>query len=340
MKLIYIGNRASEIGKTPSVQDELTPLFAEAYDVISVSNKSNILLRLLHMLGTLVRYGRKADYVLIDTFSTLNFYYAYLCGMYCKLFNIPFALFLHGGDLPLRVVKSPFISKQLFSAATKLISPSEYLRSSFLKLGYQPVLIPNIVNIKNYHYKVREIDSVDLLWVRNFREHYNPILAVNVLAKLSDLSIPTSLKMVGPGGIDSSLESCRARAVELHIADKVDFTGMMTKAQWIELSKSCNVFINTTNVDNTPVSVIEAMALGLPVVSTNVGGIPFLLEDGVDALLVEPNDQEAMCRAIERLKSDPELVKQLTLNARKKVENFDWEVVKHKWKKLFDELSV
>ena len=100
------------------------------------------------------------------------------------------------------------------------------------------------------------------------------------------------------------------------------------------------MFINTTNVDNTPVSVIEAMALGLPVVSTNVGGIPFLLEDGVDALLVEPNDQEAMCRAIERLKSDPELVKQLTLNARKKVENFDWEVVKHQWKKLFDELSV
>ena len=68
----------------------------------------------------------------------------------------------------------------------------------------------------------------------------------------------------------------------------MNFTGKLSKQEWRDLSKDYNVFINTTNFDNTPVSVIEAMALGIPVVSTNVGGLPFLITDKVDGVLVEP----------------------------------------------------
>jgi len=76
------------------------------------------------------------------------------------------------------------------------------------------------------------------------------------------------------------------------------------------------------------------MALGLPVVSTNVGGLPYLISHEVDGVLVPPNDPQAMADAIMRLQTDPKRCKTLTQNARKKVEQFDWAVVKTQWQAL------
>src|SRR5690606_8649342 len=105
-------------------------------------------------------------------------------------------------------------------------------------------------------------------------------------------------------------------------------------------SKDYNVFINTTNFDNMPVSVIEAMALGLPVVSTNVGGMPYLIDDGEDGLLVAPNDKMAMTDAICLLFEDVVRTEARVVRARNKVESFDWSRVKGLWEALLgrDEL--
>jgi glycosyltransferase involved in cell wall biosynthesis len=95
-----------------------------------------------------------------------------------------------------------------------------------------------------------------------------------------------------------------------------------------------DIFLNTTNVDNTPISVIEAMACGLCVVSTNVGGLPYLLENEEDALLVAPGDPEAMATAVRRLLTDAELAERLSRNARRKAEQFDWSVILPRWQAL------
>ena len=94
---------------------------------------------------------------------------------------------------------------------------------------------------------------------------------------------------------------------------------------------SSDIFLNTTNFDNTPVSVLEAMACGLSVVSTNVGGIPFLLEHEVDSLLVPPDQPTLMANAVQRLLSEPGLATRLSQVARHKVEKFDWEFVLPLW---------
>ena len=82
-----------------------------------------------------------------------------------------------------------------------------------------------------------------------------------------------------------------------------------------------------------PVSIIEAMALGLPVVTTNVGGIKYLVKNKVNGTLVNPDDAEAMTSAIINLIQNGS--GDSTEKARKHVEEFQWEVVKHKWNKLF-----
>jgi glycosyltransferase involved in cell wall biosynthesis len=95
-----------------------------------------------------------------------------------------------------------------------------------------------------------------------------------------------------------------------------------------------DVFLNTTNEDNTPVSVLEAMACGLCVVSTEVGGIPHLLAHEVDSLLVPPNDVTAMAAAVRRVLTERGLAEKLSRNGRLKTEQFDWSVVMPQWKEL------
>ncbi len=216
----------------------------------------------------------------------------------------------------------------LFNNAHINVSPSHYLQEVFLQFGYKNVVcIPNSIEIKNYQFNQRPVKP-NLLWVRSFAEIYNPLLALQVYKKLLHQYPDATLSMVGPEK-DGSLARCKKYTKEHHLP--VEFTGKLSKQEWIEHSKGFSIFINTTNFDNTPVSVIEAMALGLPVVTTNVGGIPYLLKENEDALLVQPNSETAFIEALETLLNEPQTVALLTKNARKKAESFDWEKVKCQW---------
>ena len=141
------------------------------------------------------------------------------------------------------------------------------------------------------------------------------------------------LCMVGPDGDGSFLYAKRlARDLNLDVI----FNMKMKKKKWIELSNNYNIFINTSNFDNLPVSVIEAMALGFPIVSTNVGGLPFLIEDGVNGLLVEENNVEQMTLKIIEIVQSANYANKLALNARKKAEQFDWDTIKKQWNDLLN----
>src|SRR5690606_34479389 len=120
------------------------------------------------------------------------------------------------------------------------------------------------------------------------------------------------------------------------LENRVSFTGLLSKEKWRLLSTKYDIFINTTTVDNTPVSVIEAMALGLPVVSTNVGGVPFLIEDHERGLLVSSANVDQMVDRIRWLVENPEKSYQIALAARRYAEKFDWERVKQAWFNLLD----
>jgi glycosyltransferase involved in cell wall biosynthesis len=95
-----------------------------------------------------------------------------------------------------------------------------------------------------------------------------------------------------------------------------------------------DIFLNTPNVDNMPVSVLEAMASGLCVISTNVGGVPYLLKDESDSLLVPANSPEAMAAAVSRILTEPGLADRLSQSARAKSEKYDWNVVLPQWETL------
>ncbi|MDO7172704.1 glycosyltransferase family 4 protein [Mariniflexile sp. AS56] len=328
--LLYIGNKLSNSGKTETTIETLSKnLNLEGYTVFAYSNQNNKLLRLIDMLLAILKYATKVDYVLIDTYSTSNFYYGYLCSQLCRILNLKYIPILHGGNLPNRLKTNTKLCKSIFRYAHINVAPSLYIKSEFETHGYSNLVhIPNSINIEKYSVKKRKYESVKLLWVRSFSDIYNPILAVEILKSLLDEGIQASLCMVGPDN-DGSLLKTEKYAKKLNVP--VNFTGKLSKLEWIELSKDCNVFINTTNFDNMPVSVIEAMALGLPVISTNVGGMPFLIDHNQDGILVNPNSQKEFVSAIKNFQLDPIKTDQLAVKARKKVESYDWEIVKNLW---------
>ncbi len=332
--LIYIGNKSgvSKYANLSSI-DVLGRLLEESgYKIHYASSKKNIILRLMHMLWICVKHRNHTDYVLIDTYSTLNFYYAYFVSQTCRFLRLKYLPILHGGKLPKRLKQSPRLSKAIFNNAYLNISPSEFIKTKFEALGYKNLIrIPNSIELKNYTFKKRVFNEANLLWVRSFSEVYNPLLAISVLKGLKDQNIKVKLCMVGPDG-DGSLEKAKNYAKKLQV--DVDFTGKLDKNEWIKLSENYTIFINTTNVDNTPVSIIEAWALGLPVVSTNVGGLPYMIKHNENGILVEPNSVNAFVDAIKELLSSKTYGNRIAEEARRCAENMDWNVVKRHWFKV------
>lgn len=280
------------------------------------------------MCGTVIKYSRKVDYVLIDTFSTLNFYFAFVVSQLSRILGLKYIPILHGGNLPTRLKNNPGLCRRIFKNSYKNVAPSMYLKSHFEKNNYSTEYIPNIIEVRNYPYKARTVLLPKLLWVRAFDKIYNPQMAIEVLLHLKRKFPKAQLCMVGPAK-DETFKQCQELVAKYELKRSVTFTGLLKKEAWHDMAKDYDIFINTTNVDNTPVSVMEAMALGLPVVSTNVGGIPFLLENEVDGILVEKQGVEMMANAISKLIGQENTI--LSRNARKKVEGFSWNEVKQKW---------
>jgi len=112
------------------------------------------------------------------------------------------------------------------------------------------------------------------------------------------------------------------------VAQAVTFTGRVENSEMPRLYQTANIVLNPSLVDNAPISMLEALASGVPVVSTNVGGVPFLVQHEVTALLVPPGDHEAMARASLRLLAEPGLAQRLVRAGQELVSEFAWERVR------------
>ena len=329
IKILYIGNNLVKKTKYAISMDILSSLLKlEGFTIYKSSSKSNKILRLLEMCFAIFHYRTKVNYVLIDTFSTSNFYYALLTSQLCRLFRLKYLPILHGGNLPYRLIQNPKLSSLIFNNSYQNIAPSGYLKYEFEIKGYTTQLIPNVIPIANYIFKERKKITPKLLYVRAFASIYNPTMAIEVLKELKKKYPEATLCMIGPDK-DGTLKDVKHLINTYGLQDSVEITGVLSKKEWHKKSKDFDIFINTTNVDNTPISVIEAMALGLPVVSTNVGGLPYLISNNIDGVLVDKEQPLLMANEIHKIIEENK--SSFAKKARSKVANFDWSIVKNEW---------
>ena len=290
------------------------------------------------MLVTAWRSRDNYDVAQIDVYSGAAFRWAEWVTRVVRAAQKPYILTLHGGNLPEFAKHNLSRVTRLLGSAAAVTAPSEYLANAMRFVRSDVRIIPNPLDLELYVYHERIRLEPKLVWLRAFHRIYNPVLAVRVLAEVAAHTNDAHLTMIGPDK-DGSVADVRAEAMKLGVLSRIVFTGGVAKSDVPSWLAAGDIFLNTTTIDNAPVSVIEAMAIGLPVVTTDVGGIPYLVENGRNAILVPPRDAKAMARAVIRLLDDPLLAKSISRNARAKAETFGWDTVQPKWQALLIEVA-
>lgn len=333
--VLLISNSFAAGASYGSVCVELsTRLRSHGWHTSTTSSVANRFLRPVDMLGTI--WARRSKYSIahIDVFSGPAFRWAEASVFLLKRLHKPIILTLHGGNLPEFAQRNPERVRNLLESVECVTSPSRYLLEKMQAYRSDIQLLPNPIDIHGYPYLVRTKLSPHILYLRALHRIYNPALAIRMLQLLSIDEPSALLAIVGPDKGDGTLQELSRLTQEVGLTDQVSLIGAIPKSEVPSKMSEYDIFVNTTNVDNTPISVIEAMACGLCIVSTNVGGIPYLLTHDHDALLVPPNDPQAMADAVRRILTEPGLAERLSRNARTTAEQFDWSVVLPQWETL------
>lgn len=340
-RLLLIGNFLSSSLGTRFVSEDLASrLEAGGWNVQTTSTKRPRLRRLLDFVATPWRLRATYDVANVEVYSGLSFLWAEAACAVLRAAGKPYVLTLHGGNLPAFARKWPKRVEMLLKPATAVAAPSRFLLEQLRSFRDDVHLIPNAIELADFEFRERRQPAPRLVWLRAFHSIYNPTLAPAVLARVAAVYPDAQLMMVGSDKGDGSFQATCATAERLGVSDRMQFPGSIPKSDVPSRLQEGDIFINTTNVDNTPVSVLEAMACGLCVVSTSVGGIPYMLRDGVDSLLVPPDDADAMAGAVCALLSDPALAARISRAGRTMVEDLDWEPVLARWKELFTAVAA
>ena len=327
-----IGNYLHSPNHNRNVWHDLADRLPElGWSVFTTSTRESPFLRLLDMLWSIWSKRNHYDIAQIDVFSGRAFTFAEWSARLLHLLRKPFILTLHGGGLPDFARVFPGRVKALLTSASKVVTPSPFMQRSLVTFRPDIIFIPNPIEVTQMRFRKRRILSPHLIWVRAFHEIYNPVLAVRVINRLREQFPIVKLTMVGPDKQDGSLERVQLLIKDLGLQANIDLILGVPSTEIPILLNTADVFINTTNYDTAPRSLIEAMGCGLCVVSTNVGGIPWLVTDEVDGLLVPPDNPTAMTAAVSRLLKDPTLAETLSTNARSKAENYNWNAVLPQW---------
>jgi glycosyltransferase involved in cell wall biosynthesis len=149
--------------------------------------------------------------------------------------------------------------------------------------------------------------------VARFNEQKDQTTLLKAIAQLKDDSIHLDLVGSGP-----SLESCKALAKSLGIENQVSFLG--DRRDVPDLLAQSQIFILSTHYEGLPISILEAMRAGLPVVATSVNGIPEEVVDGKTGFLAPRQDVQALADALHTLINSPEIRQQMGKAGREKFE--------------------
>lgn len=338
--ILMIGNYLPQPKYNKNIWQFLSEhLSVEGWCVISTSSKENRLLRLLDMLFTVWRYRHVYQIAQIDVFSGSAFAFAQSCSWLLRRLHKPVVFTLHGGRLAEYAQAHPKRVKRVFQRATVIVTPSPFLQQE-LRLFHTDIRhIPNPIDTHPAIVRLRKDPKPILVWVRAFHQIYNPTLAVRTIALLIPDFPDLRLLMLGPDKGDGSFTMFTQEAIKLGVDTHIELIGAVDHDDVLLWLDKADIFINTTNFDAAPRSVLEAMANGLCVVSTNVGGVPYIIEDGKDGLLVPPGEPTLMADAIRKILTNHNLAERLSANARLKAIQYDWSSVLPRWLDLLQEVT-
>ncbi|MGK5065183.1 glycosyltransferase [Janthinobacterium sp. LB3P112] len=236
----------------------------------------------------------------------------------------PALLNYRGGEAAAFLARSPRLVAFSLRRASAIVVPSAYLAGVFEQVGHTAHIVPNVVDLQRFTRAAPRATSDAgpcILVARHLESLYDNASAVRAFALVRAV-FPAARLVLAGGGPQRAALARLARSLGVDAA--VRFAGPVDNAAMPALYQASDIVLNPSLADNMPNSVLEALACGVPVVSTNVGGIPALLQDGATALLVPPGEPAAMAQAILALLRDPPRARQLADAGLAHAATFGW----------------
>lgn len=236
-----------------------------------------------------------------------------------------------------------FLTSQLrwirpsLTRASAVVVPSKFLEAVFAKHGFATEIVPNIVDISRFTPAESLPRTAHIVITRNLEPIYDIGTALRAFAIIRCEMRDAHLSVAGSGPQLGDLERL---AQTLGIADAVRFTGRIDNDELPAFYRTADLMLNPSTVDNTPISLLEAMASGVPIVSTNVGGIPYLVSHRRTALLVPPRAPELMAQAALSVLADVHLAASLRIVAREAAEGYTWLEVQDRLFRVYERVLV
>lgn len=216
----------------------------------------------------------------------------------------------------------------LMRLAHLIVVPSDYLVEVFARHGLKAIAVPNFVEIDRFPYRQREPLRPLFLSNRSFEPLYNVSCVLRAFGRIQAQIPQAKLVVAGDGPLRAQLQG---EAEDLGLRN-VTFCGAVTQDRMATLYDEAEVYLNSPNIDNMPNSLLEASACGLPIVSSDAGGIPYIVRNEVTALLTPRNDDAALAASAIRLFTEPDLAGRLAAAARAEViQRYVWSAVEIGW---------
>lgn len=247
-----------------------------------------------------------------------------------KALGCPVILNYRSGEAPDHLARSR-VARTALAAVDLNVVPSRFLVDVFREFGIGATIIPNLIDLGRFRFVKRAHLRPRILSTRNFESLYNVECTVRAFALIQQRYPEASLTLVGGGSQEPSLR----RLIQQLALDHVTFTGRVHPSEISSHYASHDIYLQSPDIDNMPASILESYASGLPVVSTNAGGIAAILTHGEHGLLAPLNDHAQLAAHVISLIESPALVDRLTRQALATCDAYTWSVVREQWLRAY-----
>jgi glycosyltransferase involved in cell wall biosynthesis len=283
----------------------------------------------------LMRELARADVVHVFSASYSSFLLAPLPAIVvARIFGRPVVLHYHSGQAPDHLARSS-VARAVLARTSRNVVPSSFLAGVFSAFGLRADIVPNLVDLTKFRFRQRDPLRPRILSTRNFESIYNVACTLRAFQLVQEHYPEASLTLVGGG---SEAPKLKTLAEALHL-DHVTFAGRVSPDLIAGYYDAHDIYVQSPDIDNMPVSVLEAYASGLPVVSTDVGGISAILTHARHGLLAPAGDHHRLGRCLLQLLQDPLCARDLARSAFETCHAYTWTSLRHQWLGIYRDTS-
>ena len=331
MKILLISNFEEGVGgisvQVSALRDKLR---GEGHACDILSTKGATAKRVKAVFALLFK-GRRYDVFHIHACSDRGFLPAILGINIGRLLKKRIVLTFHGGGAEGFFKRKQGLVKRYLSRTSANIVLSGFIGRVFDQYGIPYTVIPNMLESDDSAFRARTEIKPKFIGIRSFTETYNIKCTLKAFDAVLKKYPDASLTLLGDGPLRTELEQYVS---DQHLQN-VTFVGQVPNTEIYRYLDDADIMVSSSRFDNMPVSVLEGFKAGLLVISSNVGGVPYMIEDGKNGLLFDRDNDTQMAEKMIAAVDHPEATLRMIENAHHCLDAYKWENCREKLLALY-----